>query len=463
MSRTQFARTVGSFIRKYQTYTPEISFPIPGKVPVYMKADEAVSSIVKSGDTVFVHSAAATPTPLLGALADHGKKSSLKNVTVCHIHIEGKAAHLDPECEGIFRDNSFFIGANVRGAVNEGRADCVPIFLSEIPLLFKRGIVPIDVALIQVSPPDKHGFCSMGVSVDVSRMAVQCAKYIIGQVNPQMPRTFGDGIIHMSHFDAMVEHDAPMHVRHTTKMTDVEKTIGELIAENLVDNGATLQMGIGNIPDSVLAALKDHKDLGIHSEMFSDGVVDLVEAGCVTNHHKKVLPGKIVGSFCIGSKKLYDFLDNNPFVLMGDVQWVNYSPIIAQNPKVTAINSCIEVDLTGQVAADSIGTRMYSGFGGQVDFLRGAAICPEAGKPILALPATTKRGESKIVPVLKEGAGVVTTRAHVHYIVTEYGIAYLFGKSLRQRAHALIQVAHPDHREGLEKAAFERLKCMPSP
>ncbi|KAK4321638.1 hypothetical protein Pmani_007585 [Petrolisthes manimaculis] len=448
-------------VRSYYTYSHEPFHPLK-RAPAWKTAEEAVS-VVKSGDVVFVHGAAATPLRLVAALTEHGKSNGLKDVTVCHIHTEGPALYTSPDCEGIFRSNSFFLGANCRNAVNEGRADYVPIFLSEIPLLFHRGIINIDVALIQVSPPDKHGFCSLGTSVDCARAAVQNAKHIIGQVNPCMPRTFGDGLIHKSHFDAMVDGLANLPEHKPRPRSDVENKIGSLIAENLVVNGATLQMGIGNIPDAVLASLGDHKDLGIHSEMFSDGVVDLVEAGCVTNTHKTFHPGKIVSSFIVGTRKLFNFVDNNPFVVMCDVSVVNSIPVISQNPKVTAINSCIEVDLTGQVVSDSIGTRMYSGVGGQVDFIRGAAVGRDGeGKPILAMPSTTSKGESKIVPFLKQGAGVVTTRAHLHYLVTEWGIAYLFGKNLRQRANELIRIAHPDHREELEKAAYERLHCMPS-
>ncbi|XP_064099010.1 4-hydroxybutyrate coenzyme A transferase-like [Macrobrachium nipponense] len=454
-------RTPGNGIRTYYSYSHEPFHPLK-RAPVWTSAAEAVS-VIKSGDVVFVHGAAATPLKLVKAMTEHGKSSQLKDVTVCHIHTEGPALYAQPDCEGIFRANSFFIGSNCRKTVNDGRGDFVPIFLSEIPILFHREIIKIDVALVQVSPPDKHGFCSLGTSVDCARAAVQNAKYIIGQVNPCMPRTFGDGVIHKSHFDAMVDGIENLPEHKPKERSEVDNQIGKLIADNLVVNGATLQMGIGNIPDAVLASLKGHKDLGIHSEMFSDGVVDLTEAGCITNAHKTFQPGKIVGSFIVGTRRLFDFVDNNPFVTMCDVSFVNNIPIIAENPKVTAINSCIEVDLTGQVVSDSIGTRMYSGVGGQVDFLRGAAVCRDGlGKPILAMPSVTSRGESKIVPFLKQGGGVVTTRAHVHYLVTEWGIAYLFGKNLRQRAAALIQIAHPDHRESLEKAAFERLKCMPS-
>ncbi|CAG0915744.1 unnamed protein product [Notodromas monacha] len=437
--------------------------PLQNKTPQWMSADEAVKKLLKTGDKVFVHGAAMTPLTLVEAMTEHGKKAGLKKVEVCHIHTEGPALYTRPDCQGIFRSNSFFIGANCRETVNAGRGDFVPIFLSEIPLLFSQNIIKLDVALVQVTPPDEHGFCSLGSSVDCVRAALQNAKFVIGQVNKHVPRTFGDGIIHVSHFDALVEshRDLPEHA--PKKRSAVEDKIGELIAHELVEDGATLQMGIGSIPDAVLASLLNHKDLGVHSEMFSDGIIPLVENGNITNSLKALQPGKIVGAFAVGTRKLFDFMHNNPFVVMADVTYTNRTHLIAMNPKVTAINSCIEVDLTGQVVADSIGTRMFSGVGGQVDFLRGAALSTDGrGKPILALASSTNKGESKIVPLLKPGGGVVTTRAHVHYIVTEYGIAYLFGKNLRQRAHALIQVSHPDHREALEKAAFERLKCMPS-
>ncbi|XP_022918145.1 succinyl-CoA:acetate/propanoyl-CoA:succinate CoA transferase [Onthophagus taurus] len=449
--------------RNYYTYVKEPAQPIKGKEPKWCSAQEAFTDL-QSGNTVFVQGAAATPVPLLDAMTEVGKQKKLKDITVCHMHTEGNAGYHDKSCEGIFRSCSFFMGGNVRKPVAEGRADAIPIFLSEIPLLFYRGIVKPDIAVIHVSPPDSHGFCSIGTSVDCVRAGMIHSKIIVALVNKQMPRTFGDSIIHISHIDYAVKHDGPLPTHGGRPPSDVEAQIGKLIAENLIEDGATLQMGIGNIPDAVLAQLTNHKDLGIHSEMFADGVVDLVKLGCVTNNKKQKHQGRVVGSFLIGTKKLYDFVDNNPFVEMLRVDYVNSTRIIAEQPKMTAINSCIEIDLTGQVNSDSIGTRMYSGFGGQIDFIRGAAESLDGlGKPIIALPSVTNKGESKIAPVLKQGAGVVTTRAHVHYVVTEHGIAHLFGKSLRQRAHALIQVAHPNHRESLEKAAFERLKCMPTP
>lgn len=446
----------------YYTYSNSISQPLDRK-PTYTTAEEAVK-VIQSGHTVFCSGAAATPIHVLNAMTNHGKENNLRDITVVHMHTEGPASYCAPDCKDIFRSKSTFMGGNVRAAVADGRGDAIPIFLHEIPILFRRKLIQPDVAIVSVSPPDQHGYCTLGTSVDCVRAALENSKVIVAQVNKQMPRTFGDSIIHESHFDVAVNVDIPLPEHGGKGMSETETKIGKLIAENLVEDGATLQMGIGNIPDAVLNALHNHKDLGIHSEMFAGGVVDLVNKGCVTNDKKTYHRGRIVGSFMIGTKKLYDFVDNNPFIEMLEINYVNNVGIIARNPKMTAINSAIEVDLTGQVCADSIGTRMYSGFGGQVDFIRGAAEGFDGkGKPIIALPSVTNKGQSKIVPVLKLGAGVVTSRAHVHYVVTEYGIANLFGKTLRQRAYELIQIAHPDHREELEKAAFERLKTMPTP
>lgn len=446
----------------YYTYSNSISQPLDRK-PTYTTAEEAVK-VIQSGHTVFCSGAAATPIHVLNAMTNHGKENNLRDITVVHMHTEGPASYCAPDCKDIFRSKSTFMGGNVRAAVADGRGDAIPIFLHEIPILFRRKLIQPDVAIVSVSPPDSHGYCTLGTSVDCVRAALENSKVIVAQVNKQMPRTFGDSIIHESHFDVAVNVDIPLPEHGGKGMSETETKIGKLIAENLVEDGATLQMGIGNIPDAVLNALHNHKDLGIHSEMFAGGVVDLVNKGCVTNDKKTYHRGRIVGSFMIGTKKLYDFVDNNPFIEMLEINYVNNVGIIARNPKMTAINSAIEVDLTGQVCADSIGTRMYSGFGGQVDFIRGAAEGFDGkGKPIIALPSVTNKGQSKIVPVLKLGAGVVTSRAHVHYVVTEYGIANLFGKTLRQRAYELIQIAHPDHREELEKAAFERLKTMPTP
>jgi acyl-CoA hydrolase len=356
-----------------------------------------------------------------------------------------------------FHVNAFFVGANVRQALNEGHAEYIPVFLSEVPNLFRKNVLPLDVAMLNVSPPDKHGFCTLGVSIDVARAAFETAKCVVAQINPQVPRTQGDALIHIDQIAYAVEVDEPLNEVQMPELTEVDLAIGRHIAE-LVDDGATIQMGIGSIPNAVLASLTNHKDLGVHTEMFSDGVIPLVESGVINGRLKVKHPGRMVAGFVMGTRKLYDFIDDNPQVLMLDIAYVNDTSVIRRNPKVTAVNSAIEVDLTGQVCADSIGMRQYSGVGGQMDFIRGASLS-EGGKPIIALPSQTKRGESKIVPFLKQGAGVTSTRAHVHYIVTEFGVANLYGKNMRQRASELIKIAHPNHREALERAAHERFHC----
>ena len=419
----------------------------------YTTAAEAVS-LVKSGDRVYIHGMAAFPQALADALSARHKE--LRDVEIVHLHTEGRAGYADPECKGSFFVNSLFVGPNMRTAVDEGRADYIPLFLSEIPALFRKGAMPIDVAMVHVSPPDKHGYCSLGVSVDVTVAAVHSAKVVIAQVNPHMPRSHGDGNVHMRHFAAMVEVDEPLGEHPPGPIDEISAQIGRKVAE-LVEDGATLQMGIGGIPNAVLAALAGHKRLGIHSEMFSDGVVDLVEAGVITGELKTLHRGRVVAGFVSGSKKVYDFVNDNPSVQLLDIAYVNDTAVIRRMHKMTAINSAVEIDLTGQVCADSIGTRVYSGVGGQMDFVRGASLSV-GGKPIFALPSTTKKGFSRIVTELKPGAGVVTTRAHVHYVATEFGYADLYGKNLRQRATALIEIAHPDHREALERNAFERFK-----
>lgn len=414
-------------------------------------AHDAVSQ-VRSGDRVFVHGVAAAPHVLIDALV--ARASELRDVEIVHLHTEGAAPYAAPEFAENFRVNAFFVGRNVRDAVNRGDGDYIPVFLSEIPALFRKRVLPLDVALVHVSPPDSHGFCSLGVSVDIASSAVECARTVIAQVNPRMPRTHGDALVHIDDIDVMVDIDVPLPQVYPPKLSETDRAIGRHIA-GLIEDGATLQMGIGSIPNAVLASLDGHKDLGVHTEMFSDGLIDLVEKGIVTGRKKLKHPGKIVAGFVMGTQRLYDFVHDNPQVLMLDISYVNDTAVIRRNPKVTAINSAIEVDLTGQVCADSIGTRLYSGVGGQMDFIRGASLS-EGGKPIIALPSQTARGESKIVSFLKPGAGVVTTRAHVHYIVTEFGVANLYGRNLQQRARALIEIAHPDHREHLEREAFER-------
>lgn len=415
-----------------------------------VSAEEAVS-VIKSGDRVFIQGAAATPVQLVQAMTRRAPE--LRNVQVVHIHTEGEAPYARQEYAESFQVNAFFIGKNLRQAVQEGEADFIPTFLSEIPYLFKHGALPIDVAMVHVSPPDRHGFCSLGTSVDVTNAAVDYGRHVIAQVNPNVPRTHGDAMIHVSKFNAMVEVEDPIFESETRAPNEEEVAIGEHIA-GLVEDGATLQMGIGAIPNAVLAQLGNHKNLGIHSEMFSDGIIPLVEKGVINGFNKKIRHEKIVGSFLTGNRRLYDFVDDNPLVEMLDAGFVNRVAVIRENPKVTAINSAIEVDLTGQVCADSIGNKMFSGVGGQVDFIRGASMS-RGGKPIIALPSQTRSGISKIVPYLKPGAGVVTTRAHVHYVATEYGVVNLYGKNLRERAKLLISIAHPNHRETLERQAYE--------
>ncbi|MBL8841695.1 MAG: acetyl-CoA hydrolase/transferase family protein, partial [Planctomycetes bacterium] len=389
-------------------------------------ASEAVQH-VRSGQRVFVHGGAASPLELLRALA--ARAGELRGVETVHLHLEGSAPHAAPGMAASFHPNCLFLGSNVREQVARGEADYVPAFLSEMPALFRERVLPLDVALVHVSPPDRHGYCSLGVSVDIARAAVDSAAIVIAQVNRRMPRSHGDGLVHESRFAAAVAVDEPLPEHEHGALQATELAIGRHCAA-LVEDGATLQMGIGAIPDAVLAALGDHRDLGVHTEMFSDGVLRLVERGVINGRKKAIHPGKIVAGFVMGTRAVYDFLDDNPQVAMLDIAYVNDPHVIRRNPKVAAINSAIEIDLTGQVCADSIGTRMWSGVGGQMDFLRGASLSP-GGKPILALPSVTSSGLSRIVPLLKPGAGVVTTRAHVQWVVTEHGAVNLRGKNLR--------------------------------
>lgn len=416
----------------------------------YVTAAEAVQ-VVKSGDRVYVQAAAATPTVLTKALAE--RASELRDVEICHLHTEGDAPYANPELAASFHVNSFFIGANVRHTLKAGNGSYTPVFLSELPLLFRKKVVLLDVVFIHVSPPDSHGYCSLGVSVEASIAAIENAKIVIAQVNKNMPRTFGDGILHVSEINYLVEVDVPIFSHEVTPFSAEEEKIGEYVA-SLIDNKSTLQMGIGSIPNAALSKLKNHKDLGLHTEMFSDGVIDLIENDVINCNYKGVLRGRALATFLIGSKRLYDFVNDNPFIEMKESSMVNDTARIRKNPKMIAINSAIEVDVTGQVCADSIGGKMYSGVGGQMDFIRGASLS-DGGKAIIALPSITKRGESRIVPYLKQGAGVVTTRSHVQYIITENGIANLYGKTLKQRVKEMVKIAHPNHQEAVEKAYFE--------
>ena len=418
----------------------------------WLSAVEAVR-LVRSHQRVFVQGSAATPLTLLRAL--FARAGEVEDVEVVSISTLGEIGLPAPGAGRSFFINSLFVSENMREVVNGPDGDYIPVFLSEIPRLFEQGILPLDVALVHVSPPDHHGFCSLGVSVDVSRAAVRCAGLVIAQVNPNMPRTHGEGHVHVSRFAALVAVEDPLpEVDYSSGIGERERRIAAQCAA-LVEDGSTLQLGIGAIPDAILGALTDHTDLGVHTEMCSSGIISLLENGVITNRFKKKHPGRIVTSFAIGTRRLYDLVHDNAQFAFLEAQYVNDGKVIRENPKVVAINSAIEIDLTGQVCADSIGTYQYSGTGGQLDFLRGAALS-KGGKPIIAMASTTGKGLSKIVPFLKQGAGVVTTRAHVHYVVTEHGVAYLYGRNLRQRAEALIAIAHPDHREALERAAFER-------
>lgn len=424
----------------------------------YCNSVEEAVSMIKSNSRVYVQAAAAAPSQLTKALSN--RYSEVRNIEICHLHTEGEAPYANPALSYAFHVNSFFIGKNVRHTLVAGNGSYTPVFLSELPNLFRKGAIPLDYSLIHVSPPDSHGYCSLGISVEATLAAIQHSKVVIAQVNPNMPRTFGDSIIHVSEIDYLIGVNTPIFEHKIDLPTETESKIGAHIA-SLIDDKSTLQMGIGSIPNAALANLMNHKDLGLHTEMFSDGVIDLIEKGVINCKHKGIGKGRALATFLIGSKRLYDFVDNNPFIEMRESSYVNDTAIIRRNPKMTAINSAIEVDLTGQVCADSIGARMYSGVGGQMDFIRGAALS-DGGKAIIALPSTTKKGESRIVPFLKQGAGVVTTRSHAQYIITEYGIADLYGKTLKQRVKALVNIAHPDHREWIDKKYHELLKSVPA-
>lgn len=406
---------------------------------------------IQSNQRVFVHGGASTPTVLLDALVEQAPR--LSNVELIHLHTIHSASYAEPRLRESFRVANLFVGQNMRDKLEGERVDYLPCFLSEIPALFRSGRRPIDVALIHVSPPDRHGYCSLGASVDIARAAIDVSKVVLAQVNPRMPRAHGDGMVHLDNIHSYIEVDVPLPEvpRHT--LSESERAIGKFAAE-IIEDGATLQMGIGAVPDAVLDALRGHKNLGIHTEMWSDGALDLIKCGAVTNSLKKHHAGKTVSGFVMGTKEVYDFIDDNPSAVQLDIAYVNNPTIIAKNLKVTAINSAVEIDLTGQVCADSVGSRVISGVGGQMDFIRGASLSI-GGKPIIALTSRTKKGDSRIVPVLRSGAGVVTTRSHVHYVITEYGVADLYGKTLHERARALTAISHPEDRSFLERTWHE--------
>ncbi len=415
-------------------------------------------SVVRSGTNVFLHGASATPTPLIDALC---ARRDLDDVRLYHLHTAGPAPFAAPGREHEFRSVSLFAGAPLRQAIAENRADFVPIFLSDIPGLFLSGLVTLDVACLQVSPPDAHGLCSLGTSCDAAKAAAETARIIVAEINAQMPRTHGHNVLPFERIHAFVATDRPLVEHHPEAETPVEARIGELVA-GLIEDGSTLQMGIGGIPEAVLARLHNKRHLGIHTEMFSDGVVDLVKAGAVTNKEKVVGVGRIVTSFINGTRRVFDFVHDNPSVAFYPCDWTNDTSVIRKNPKVVAINSAIQIDLTGQVCADSIGHRIYSGIGGQMDFIRGAALS-RGGKPVIALPSTAAGGKtSRLVVQLNAGAGVVTTRGHVHWVVTEYGALNLHGKSIRERAAGLISIAHPDFRAELGRE-LAQARYFPAP
>ncbi len=418
-----------------------------------VSAEEAVK-VIKTGDRVHLSSVAVTPHKLIKAMVERGRNKEFYDVKVQHIHIENKVDFADPEFEGVFVSEQFFVGGNLRKQTQAGYADYIPAFLSETQKLIREGYLKVNVALVMVSTPDKHGFVSLGTSVDATKAAIECADVVIAAVNPNVPRAWGDAIFHMSEIDYFVEDDSPLYTHDMGELTETDIEIGKNVAE-LIEDGACLQMGIGGIPNAVLAQLGNHKDLGVHTEMFADGILPLVEKGVVNGKRKQIDPGKMVASFLMGSQKLYDFIDDNPMVAMMDVRHTNSVNIIRQNHKVTAINSALAIDITGQVCADSIGTKHYSGVGGQIDFIRGAGYS-EGGKPIIAMPSVTAKGLSKISPILLPGSGVVTTRANMHWFVTEFGAVNLYGQTMQERAKRIISVAHPDHQEELDKAAFER-------
>ena len=412
-------------------------------------------SILKGNETFFIQGAMQTPTFLLEKLEEtlQNERKDVTNLRFIHLHTHGKPFYIREDFKERCKTLNFFVGGNIRSAINYQNIDYIPCFLSEIPYLIRERVVPVDIALIQVSRPDEHGYVSLGPSVDITKEAVKASKFVIAMINENVPRVYGDSFIHINDIDYGIQNDSALHTVELNQISTEEKKIGETIA-SLIDDGSTLQMGIGAIPDAVLRELNGHKDLGIHTEMFSNGVIDLINKGVINNSKKKINPDKTITSFAVGDQTLVDFINKNPAVEFYPANYVNKPKNIAKNPRVVAINSAVEIDLTGQVCADSVGHRIISGVGGQMDFMRGASISA-GGKPIIAMASTTKKGVSKISSFLKKGAGVVTTRSHIHYVVTEYGYVNLYGKSIGQRAKDLISIAHPDHRERLEKEWIE--------
>ncbi|KAF7633248.1 AcetylCoA_hyd_C domain-containing protein [Meloidogyne graminicola] len=453
-----------SGLRHFDRPRRTLASPIEGKLPKVCGLDEAVSEI-KSGENIYLHHACSMPIDLCKSLGIHVLKNNLNNIKVTHALTCGDLPWIREEFYGKIRSRTIFICNNMRPLVNKGFADYIPLFLSDTARLFDEKAIPVDTALLNLSPPDKHGYCSLGINVDLSSPAARNAKKIIATINTSQPKTFGDSEIHISQIDYLIKEDnlTPIFELPVIESNNEEKLIGKWIAENLIDNGATLQMGIGSIPNNVLNQLKNHQNLGVHSEMISDGITELINLGVINNSQKRMYPGKIVTCFAMGSKQFYEFLDGNPLFLFGSAGFTNSINTIIQQSKMTAINSAIEIDLTGQVVSDTIGKRFYSGFGGQVDFIFGSSAALDGlGKAIIALPSRTSKGEPKIVPCVKEGSGIVTTKAHCNYVVTEYGIANLWAKTICQRAYNLIKIAHPDDREMLEKEAFKRFGFIPS-
>jgi 4-hydroxybutyrate CoA-transferase len=411
---------------------------------------------IRSGNRVFVQGGAATPNTILNALTEQTDR--LKNVELIHLHTMGPALYAKPDFRTHFRVSNLFVGSNMRSHMNQEEIDYLPCFLSEIPALFRSHKRSLDVAVIHVSPPDIHGFCSLGTSVDVTRAAVDTAQVVLAQINPRMPRVHGDGVIHSDQINYFINVDEALPETPPADLTDVETKIGQFVSELIVD-GSTIQVGIGALPEATLKALKRHRHLGVHTEMWSDGVLELIKSGVIDNSLKTIHPGKTVAGFAIGTRELYDFMNDNPSVLHLDIGYVNNPSIIARNETVAAINSAVEIDLTGQVCSDSVGSRIISGVGGQMDFIRGASLS-KGGMPIIALTSRTRSGIPRIVSVLKKGAGVVTTRAHIHYVVTEYGVCDLFGRTLSERARALIEIAHPKDRENLSREWHDHFRNL---